>query len=112
MTKSSGKFNSKKGYYIKDKAIIRFIVQHSKKQKIDFSKFRIPSFLQENEEEEKCIYKEPIFDSKKFYINKKEKKMLENHISFPSFKFSFLKDSISGFINNNNESKINSSLFN
>ena len=38
------KFNRKKKY-IKDKAIINFILQHEKKVSIDFSKIKIPPFF-------------------------------------------------------------------
>ena len=42
-----------KGKYIKDKAIVEFILQHSEKERIDFSKIKIPSFLDIIADEEK-----------------------------------------------------------
>ena len=45
MTKRKGKTNSRKSYYIKDKAIVNFIVAHSKKPKLDFSKIKIHPFF-------------------------------------------------------------------
>ena len=42
MTKGTKKQNVKKGYYIKDRAIVKFILSHSKKQTIDFPKIDLP----------------------------------------------------------------------
>lgn len=40
------KLLKKKGIkYLKDKSIIKFILQHEEKINVDFSKFKIPSFL-------------------------------------------------------------------
>lgn len=37
--------------YIKDKAIINFILQHSEEEKIDYSKIKIPSFFNSSDSE-------------------------------------------------------------
>lgn len=37
--------------YIKDKAIINFILQHSEEEKIDYSKIKIPSFHDSSDSE-------------------------------------------------------------
>ena len=47
------KFKKKTNQYIKDKAIVDFILQHSEKENIDFSKIKIPSFLDYLESEGK-----------------------------------------------------------
>ena len=82
MIKISGK--SKK-CYIKDKAIIKSIKAHSQRQNIDFSKIKIPSFLDINENE----LKEEDFlstNSKNIISAGKENKKLGMTI-FPAFKF-------------------------
>ena len=55
MSKKDRKQNKKKAKkkYIKDKAIVDFILQHSIKEPIDFSKIKIPSFLDSNTDDEK-----------------------------------------------------------
>ena len=56
MTKISKNSQQSKKCYITDKAIVNFIKAHSKRPNIDFSKIKIPSFLdltgneQENED--------------------------------------------------------------
>ena len=45
MTKISKNAKQSKKCYITDKAIVNFIKAHSKRPKIDFSKIKIPSFL-------------------------------------------------------------------
>ena len=39
--------------FVKDKAIVNFLLEHMKPAKIDFSKIRVPSFLNFSENEEK-----------------------------------------------------------
>ena len=62
---------NRKGKIIKDKTIINFILQHSKKEVIDFSKIKIPSFLD-------CLNEEEEHSNKliKKYPNKKNKEEL------------------------------------
>ena len=43
--KSIVKRTEKKKKYIKDKAIINFLLEHMKPVKIDFSKIKIPTFI-------------------------------------------------------------------
>ena len=53
-TKSIVKRTERKRKFIKDKAIINFLLEHMKPIKIDFSKIKIPSFLEfENDERSK-----------------------------------------------------------
>ena len=83
--------------YIKDKGIINFIIQHTQKPNIDFSKIKIPSFLQGFSEDEdtfnNSVLKDnnlPIFKFQVFSdINKVEKKEKEKQLnsSFNSFLF-------------------------
>ena len=80
--------------YIKDKAIKNFILQHTKKPNIDFSKIKIPYFLEFSNDEEssnKLFLKDinlPIFRFKAFSDIKKEGEN-ENRINsfFNSFSF-------------------------
>ena len=112
MTKRRGKTNSRKSYYIKDKAVVNFILAHSKKPKIDFSKIKIPSFFNIlKEEENKKYIDDKIFGTNKIYIRGRETKNLEP-IRFPLFHFSSFKDIYFAFNKNENVSKINSFLFN
>ena len=107
MVKYSGKY---KKTYIKDKAIIKFIKDHSKRASVDYSKIKIPSFLdltQNKLEKVDCIY----FDSEKIFTERKENKMLGPKF-FPAFKFP--KNNLT-FLNSQKyiiESRINSTLFN
>ena len=113
MIKSSKKSNIQKYNFMKDRAIVKYILSHSQKSTIDYSKIKIPSFfdnIDTKEEEEKYIYKQQIFNRNKKYMVENENKVLE-HISFPTFEFTTLKELNFGFINNNNESKIKSILF-
>ena len=53
MTKHMRNNKNRKSYFLKDRALIKFILSHSKIQKIDFSKVKIPSlsdFLKNNHE--------------------------------------------------------------
>lgn len=52
--------------FIKDKAIINFLLEHMKPVKIDFSKIRFPSFSYFQEKEEKNNS-----DLNKLFLNKK-----------------------------------------
>jgi hypothetical protein len=45
------KKTEKKVKYIKDKAIVRFLMQQTQRKDIDLSKFKIPSYLDMNEAE-------------------------------------------------------------
>ena len=49
--KNKGKKRARK--FIKDKAIVEFLLEHMKPSKIDFSKIKIPSFLDYLESEGK-----------------------------------------------------------
>ena len=103
-----------KCHYIKDRAIIKFILEHSKKPKIDFSKIKIPSFMDitkndflENQKENKNL-----FNSKNLIMKEKGNKV-SGFISPLTYKFRMLNFEQFWFINkNNNESKIKSALFN
>ena len=55
MSKPSNKNKGKKRIkkFIKDKAIVDFLLEHMKPSKIDFSKIKIPSFLDYLESEGK-----------------------------------------------------------
>ena len=114
MTKSINKSNIKKTY-IKDRAIIKFIKAHSKEYKINYSKLKIPSFINiiKNKEENKNNqFNKNIFNSNDLFSGRNKNNLL-NTISFPKFKFSTLSDSKYGFIiKKNNEPKIHSFLFN
>ena len=110
MTKGTKKQNVKKYYYIKDRALVKFILSHSKKKTIDFSKIKIPSFIDyiDTKENKKSCNKY-ISNSNLKNMDEKEGNGLE-HISFPAFKFLLLKDLNFGFIYNN-DSKFKSTLF-
>ena len=47
------KKTKKQRKFIKDKAIVNFLLEHMKPAKIDFSKIKIPSFISFLEKEEK-----------------------------------------------------------
>ena len=107
MTKYSRKSNKR---YIKDKAIIKFIKAHSKRQNIDFSKIKIPSFLdisEENEEKEGFLFSSP----KNIFVQKKDNQILGRTI-IPAFRFQKKNLELLDFKKSNNESSINSLLFN
>ena len=61
--------------YIKDKSLKKFLLQHMKRQKLDFSKIKIPSFFGNSEEDEEDSLNEsfqsfsslPTFNLKKFF---------------------------------------------
>ena len=102
-------------HYIKDKAIIKFILEHSKKPAIDFSKIKIPSFMEitkndyhENEKENKNLFNSDDL------INKEKVNKKSGFISPKTYTFSISNNRQFWFINNkiNIESKIKSSLFN
>ena len=80
------KFKKKTNKYIKDKAIVGFILQHSVKENIDFSKIIIPSFLKcaSNEEDDIKSIKCDILNEKFEQINIQEKNKI------PNFRFSLL----------------------
>ena len=113
MIKSSKKSIIQKNNLIKDIAIVKFILIYSQKSTIDDSKIKITSFLDNidtKEEEENCIYKQPLFNPNKKYMDENVNK-ISKHISFPTFEFSTLKELNFGFINNNETTKIKSILF-
>ena len=45
------KQQKKKDKYIEDEAIVQILMQHTPRKDIDFSKFKIPSYLNLDEEE-------------------------------------------------------------
>ena len=47
--------NGGKNKYIKDKGLKKFLLQHMKKQKLDFSKVKIPSFFGQPDDDEKSF---------------------------------------------------------
>ena len=110
MTKCNKRCKHQKCKYIKDKSLVKFLMQHYKKQTLDFSKIKISSFLDSlnNKEEEK----ENCIDANMIRIKNKMSETI-SFPKFPTFKFSLLKDS--SFCNINNSSinvpKINSRLF-
>ena len=67
--------------FIKDKATVNFLVEHLKPSKIDFSKIKMPSFLESFEEGEK--------ESKQEKENRNESNPNRNEM--PIFGMSFLK---------------------
>ena len=80
------KFKKKTNQYIKDKAIVDFILQHSEKENIDFSKIKIPSFsgCTSNEEDDIKSIKCDTLNEKFEQINIQEKNKI------PNFGFSLL----------------------
>ena len=102
MIKNSRKSNKT---YIKDKALIKFIKAHSERQNINFSKIKIPSFLEPTEDEQDFHKRK-----KKTFGGKKENKMFGT-ASFLAFKFPKKNEIILDSNKNNNESKIMSILF-
>ena len=67
--------------FIKDRATVNFILEHLKPSKIDFSKIKMPSFLESFEEGEK--------ESKQEKENRNESNPNRNEM--PIFGMSFLK---------------------
>ena len=58
--------------FVKDKAIVNFLLEHMKPAKINFSKIRIPSFINFAENEEKysinsIIFQEPKVSDEKVF---------------------------------------------
>ena len=51
--------------FVKDKAIVNFLLEHMKPAKINFSKIRIPSFIDFSENEEKYSINSTIFQDQK-----------------------------------------------
>ena len=49
------KKSKKSKKFIKDKAIVNFLLAHMRPAKIDFSKFKIPSYMNFSENEEKIF---------------------------------------------------------
>ena len=86
--KNEKKFKYK---YIKDKGIKNFIFQHSQKPDIDFSKIKIPSFLEDFSKDEEYFNNSinlPIFNFKVFTdIKKEEEKENQFNFGFNSFLF-------------------------
>ena len=65
--------------FVKDKAIVNFLLEHMKPAKIDFSKIKVPSFINFLEDEEK-----KSSDSSGLSTNYKDNKFI-----FPSVNFLF-----------------------
>ena len=102
MVKKIKKYLKKKtkAKYIKDKCVANFILQHLRKEVIDFSKIKIPSFSEfvNNEEEE----------SKSFQNNHLKSEEQKNN-DLPKFGFSFLNE----LLDDKKEQYVfNSSIFN
>ena len=99
---------NKKYKYIEDKALIKLILQHSKKEKIDYSKFKISSFLEclNNEEEDEIIFSRENNLNKEsdIYVNK------NNNNKISTFGLSFLECN-SRDLNSTNKFKFSSSIF-
>ena len=96
----------KKRKYIKDKAIINFILQHSKQELIDFSKLKIPLFLEslKHEEEDLKYFKEN-------FLNKRDE--LNNSYTnqkLPKFGLSLL-DELNSEVDSPSIFQFSSSLF-
>ena len=86
MSKRRSKMNRKGRKYIKDKALVKFILQHSVKEEIDPSKVKISSFedvLKEDEEDSR------VFRTK-YFKSKSEEPNPENIQTFPTFRLSLL----------------------
>ena len=80
----------KKNKYIKDKALINFIHQHSIKEKIDFSKIEIPSFSDSSGTEEGVFKIKYLNENTKnpcIYKNQKNNKMPHFGLSLLNFFF-------------------------
>ena len=107
MTKASIKNKTKKKFFIKDRALVKFLLIHSKKQKINFSKIKISSFLDCSDFEESVYRYNSNSDIK--FNDEKDNKIMKNNI-FPSFHFSSLNE-VNFHFNNLSETKINSRLF-
>ena len=86
MTKRRSKMNRKGRKYIKDKALVKFILQHSVKEEIDLSKVSIPSFAD--------VLKADEEDSRNFrskYFNMKSKEPNSKNVQTPpTFSLSML----------------------
>ncbi len=74
--------------YIKDRAIVNFILQHSKKETIDFSKIKIPSFLDiSNAEEDGHNYNQI-----QNLNQESQATTIQNSSNLPTFGFSLLAE--------------------
>ena len=51
--------------FVKDKAIVNFLLEHMKPAKINFSKIKIPSFINFLENEEKSSINSTLFQEQK-----------------------------------------------
>ena len=93
--------------YIEDKALIKLILQHSKKEKIDYMKFKISSFLEclNSKEEDEIFYgrENNLNKESDIYVNK-------NNNNKATFGLSLLK-CCSSDLNLTNKFKFNSSIF-
>ena len=113
INKNKKKINkSKKSHYIKDRAIIKFILEHSKKPIIDFSKIKIPSFIDisKNDFSENQKDNTNLFNSND--SSRKEKVDKKSGLIPPiTFTFSIFNNQQNWAINlNSNEPKIKSFL--
>jgi len=86
MSKRRARIKAKARNLIKDKTLVKFILQHSVKEDIDFSKITIPSFSD--------VLKSDEEDSRSFrakYINIKNGELNSQTIKgFPTFTLSLL----------------------
>ena len=83
------KFHRKKKY-IKDKALVNFILQHEQKIDIDFSKIKIPSFF-------KCLKNNQTAESSKIPLPKIDFNFDFNFVEPTTKESSVASDDISDF---------------
>ena len=95
-----------KAKYFTDKSIIKFLLQHLEKEKIDFSKVKIPSFSDEADTEEE----EYKYSKIKNPIQKSEMPNIPQKNKLPVFGLSLLND-LSTDNNIHETVKFSSSIF-
>ena len=86
MSKRRSKMGRKGRKFIKDKALVKFILQHSIKEKIDLSKVTISTFadvLKSDEEDSRTF-------RAKYFKSKSEEPNSEKVQTFPTFNLSIL----------------------
>ena len=86
MSKRRSRLGRKGRKIIKDKAIVKFILQHSEKEEIDLSKLKIPSFADvlKADEEDSRAFRAKCFKMKSGEPNSK------NDQTLPTFSLSML----------------------
>ena len=86
MTKRRSKMSKKGRKLIKEKALVKFILQHSVKEEIDMSKVSISSFVDvlKNDEEDSRAFRA------KYCKSKSEEPNYEKVQTFPTFSLSIL----------------------